>query len=228
MDWKRSFDATFALADEVHVWRLELDLSPARAAEVSACLSADERQRAGRFAKPADRDRHSAAHGGLRRLLGRYLAVEPAGLAFRFGPHGKPAVADPPFDLRFNLSHSEGVGLVAVAVGREVGVDVERVRDQPPEEGVAEMAFGPTELAAWRALPAERRPAAFYRLWTRREAWLKARGVGLSGLDRPPIDLGEVGLSGWPIVDLPAIPDFAAALCVEGDKFAVTCLYGGA
>lgn len=145
----------------------------------------------------------------LREVLARYLDEDPAGIELRRGEHGKPALADPSSPLRFNLSHSGGLALVAVTHGLEVGVDVERIRPRRDLRRLAERALDPAAAAAVRAAPADDRPAAFHRAWARREAIAKCLGTGL-GAPLPPSPVAVTRLS-------PA-SGYAAALAVAGDE----------
>jgi 4'-phosphopantetheinyl transferase len=150
----------------------------------------------------------AASGRALRRLLGRYLDADPHEIELRAGKHGKPRLADPAAGLRFNLSHSGGIALIAVAFGVEVGVDVERIRPRRNLLRLAERALDPAAAAAVRAASPERRLAAFHAAWTRREAIAKCRGVGLWA----PLPTTPVSLS-----PLDAGPGFAAALAVAGE-----------
>jgi 4'-phosphopantetheinyl transferase len=183
--------------EEVHVWRARLDLPADALAPLRATLSAEERARAARFRDPADGVAFAAARGILRAILGRYLDRPAAAVAFAYGAHGKPELAGAAGDggLRFNASHAAALALYAVARGRAVGVDVERVRDVEDAALVAERYFAPAERAALRAAgPAgsAARRAAFFACWTRKEAYVKARGGGLSiALDGFAVSLGD-------------------------------------
>ena len=160
------------------------DLEPAdrRVAAMARLLSDDEAERAARFARAADRDRWTVSRGSLRRALSRYVGLEPARIHFAEGRNGKPVLgpgvaADP---LHFNLSHSGGVGLLAVTRVAPVGADVEAERDIADRDRVAMRFFSPAEQAAYASVPAARRRRAFYDAWTRKEAVIKATGEGLS------------------------------------------------
>ncbi|HEU5432554.1 MAG TPA: 4'-phosphopantetheinyl transferase superfamily protein [Thermomicrobiales bacterium] len=219
---------------DVHVWRASLSApSPALAAP----LAADERARADRFRFPVDRDRFIAARGILRALLARYLDRDPADLRFTYGPHGKPALAAPAATggLEFNLSHADDVALVVVARGREVGVDIERVRPLPDLDAVAAVMFSPAERDLLAAAPPDRRPDLFFKLWTHKEAYLKALG---SGLSRRPADStilfgaarSTVADPAWPpdatpwtLCALDVGAELAAALAVAGADWRLTC-----
>jgi 4'-phosphopantetheinyl transferase len=225
--------------DEVHVWRAALERTPSLMQDLHRNLAADERARAARFYFDRDRDHFIAARGVLRDILGRYLNRAPEGLSFDYGPYGKPALAgDPGVALiRFNVSHSQGLALYAVTRVGDVGVDLERVRLNLAITEIAERFFSPREVAALRALPpAEQRPA-FFRCWTRKEAYIKARGAGLS----TPLNEFDVSLAPgepaallgirsnpserpcWSLQDLDAGTGYAAALAVEGRGRRIRC-----
>jgi 4'-phosphopantetheinyl transferase len=170
--------ATGALDGEVHVWQATLDRGREAVEELHGLLSSDERARAARFRFARDRDRYVVGRGLLRRLLAGYLGIEPVAVAFRYGAHDKPEL-----DGRapaFNVSHSGPVGLFAFVNVGEIGVDVELDREQPDHEQIAERFFSPAEREALRALPAALRSYGFLSCWTRKEAFVKARGDGLS------------------------------------------------
>lgn len=217
----------------VHVWQARLDQFAVRQGQMLELLSADERERAARFHFAKDRRHFIVARALLRTLLARYLNLPPHHLSFSYGPYGKPALAGEGESralLRFNVSHSHGVALYAVARERDVGVDVEYVRRDMVGESIAERFFSAREVAALRALPAEVQPQAFFNCWTRKEAFIKARGEGLSF----PLDRFEVSLdpkepaalvsvrddpreaSRWSLQALPVEEGYAAALAVEG------------
>ena len=232
---------------EVHVWRTALDLDPARVAALAESLSPDERDRAARFHFERDRVRFIVARGVLRALLGRYLDLPAPALAFDYGAHGKPSLAagpvgravggSPGAEVRFNLSHSAGVALCAVARGRDVGVDVEGLRADFATDEIAERFFSPAERAALRALPAEARCAAFFACWTRKEAYIKARGLGLSlaldafdvslAPDEPAALLATRDDPGardhWSLRALEPGPGLAGAVVAEGRDWALRC-----
>jgi 4'-phosphopantetheinyl transferase len=149
----------------------------------------------------------AASRQTLRQVLGRYLGADPDSIELRLGQHGKPALADPGTGLRFNLSHSGGIALIAVARAREVGIDVERIVPRRNLLGLAERALGAGAAAALRAVPADERPLAFHRAWVRHEALAKCHGVGLH---RP---LPQAPVS---VVELDPGRGFAAALAVSG------------
>ena len=179
--WEPSLDR-LALADgEVHVWRASLDCSESVLHRFKAALAADEKARAQRFVFQPDRNSYMAARGVLRELLGRYLNRGPSEIEFDYGAQGKPALRSgwSQSGLQFNVSHSHGMALFAFAVARQVGVDVEMVRPDFAGEKIAERFFSPQEVRELRSLPAAVQDEGFFLCWTRKEAYIKARGEGL-------------------------------------------------
>ncbi len=165
-------------AGELHIWRASLDRSPEVTARLGAVLAADERERAGRFYRPQLGARYVVGRGLLRVLLAGYLGARPEEIEFTYGEHGKPLLARPgPW---FNLAHSGAVALLAFSSSAEVGVDVELADPERTHMRVAERFFAPGEVASLRSLPPALQPRAFLYGWTRKEAFMKARGDGLS------------------------------------------------
>lgn len=192
----------------VELWRMPLDLPGTEAARSWEALSDCERERAERFSRPEVRRRFVAARGGLRRVLAGYLAVPPRSLSIREGPHGKPMLPGGP---RFSLSHSGELALCAVAQDREVGVDLERLRPVPEADHIASRWFSEDELRAYRAAIDSLPGGAFLRVWTRREAYLKAVGLGLSdSAARVAIDPER-----WELHEVCPGEGFVGALAVE-------------
>jgi 4'-phosphopantetheinyl transferase len=214
----------------VHLWCASLDLPDLAQQSLAALLSAEERDRARTFRFERDRQRWIARRGLLRRLLGRYLGVDPAELRFVYGPRGKPALAAPAA-LAFNLSHSGGLALYGISAASSIrlGVDVELIRSDLAHLPLAKRYFSPAEQSALQVLPRSQQLAAFFRCWTRKEAFVKALGEGLSvPLDSFDVSLsaGEAQLLAWrhpaaaetvcTLFDLEPAPGFAAALAVIG------------
>jgi 4'-phosphopantetheinyl transferase len=208
---------------EVHVWRADLILDALRAQALERTLSPEERHCASRFRFEADRMRYTAAHGFLREILARYLGVPPTVLNFIKGKYGKPSLSGPQgrCSLRFNLSHSGNLALFAVAIDREVGVDVESVHRHMDAVEIATRFFSAKEAAALKNLPHDRRDRFFFELWTRKEALLKAFGVGLAALGettgRHPY------IHGWRVKLLQPGLDFAGAVAAEGREWLLKC-----
>jgi 4'-phosphopantetheinyl transferase len=172
-------------ADSIHLWRIGLDGLPEAVLETRRrCLSLDEIERARRFATPLLRDRFIACRGALRILLGGYTGRPAAALILEQGPFGKPALASPApgetAPLVFNVSHSDAFALAALTLTRPIGVDLERVRALPDADQLAAQNFGPGEQSEYLALLPEWRPTGFFQCWTRKEAFIKATGEGLS------------------------------------------------
>ncbi|MBA2285723.1 MAG: 4'-phosphopantetheinyl transferase superfamily protein [Ktedonobacteraceae bacterium] len=236
--------ASFDLGDdEVHVWRAVLDVPEERAWDLEHTLAADERERAARFRFPEHRRHFIVARGILRAILGRYLGQEPETLQFCYNEYGKPAMlghtgrrrAAPLHEnlgdaLCFNVSHAHGLALYAFARGRDVGVDVEYVRMEMAFLEIAERFFSPYEVALLRTVPPAEQHRAFFNCWTRKEAYIKARGMGLSlALDQFDVSLTpgepaallnirEAGQDSrdWSLHALSPGGEYIAALAVKG------------
>jgi 4'-phosphopantetheinyl transferase len=175
--------AEIVLSDEaVHVWSAPLDLTPAYMSALRDALTTGEICKAESFCFERDRVHFIAARGLLRVILGRYLNRKPAHLCFEFGPYWKPFLSTSPgmVPISFNVSHSQGLALLAVTLGREIGIGVEYLRTDFSWQEVAERFFSPHENADLRALPEREQLEAFFSCWTRKEAYIKARGEGLS------------------------------------------------
>jgi 4'-phosphopantetheinyl transferase len=164
--------------NEVVIWRASLDCEPAALQELAATLSPDEKLHANRFHFCRDRDHFIAARGILRILLGAYLNRDPKGLAFRYGPQGKPEL-ERDHSFGFNLSHKPGLAVYAFGRGRHLGIDLESIAAEFPGEEIARRFFSPHELRELLALPPDSRAEGFFLAWTRKEAYIKARGQGL-------------------------------------------------
>jgi 4'-phosphopantetheinyl transferase len=163
-----------------HLWCVPLDAPEFSTSQASHTLSADERERAVRFRFQRDSRRFIAARASLRQLLAIYAQTQPSQVRFRYSPYGKPALSYPETDLRFNVSHSDDRALIAVTHGREVGVDIEKVRGDVGIDELANRFFSPIESEQLGALSTSEKLAAFFRIWTCKEAFLKAQGMGLS------------------------------------------------
>lgn len=168
--------------DEVQVWQMRLDMPVSRILHLARTLSPTERDRATRFRSLPDRNRFITRRGILRQICSAYLTVEPERLMFEQGPWGKPrlsGLADH-CDLRFSVSCSHMVAVYAFTLGREVGVDVEQVRHNLAWEPSAAECLTARERALLQIMPEDAQVGAFLTLWTRKEAYVKARGTGLS------------------------------------------------
>jgi 4'-phosphopantetheinyl transferase len=225
--------------DEVHVWRASLDLPASHVQDLQHTLAADELNRAARFHFQRDRRHFIVARGLLRAILGRTLGVAPGQLCFCYSPHAKPALAITPGQepVNFNLSHSGGLVLYALTRRRQIGIDLERIRADLEIEPIAARFFSRREYTVLRALPGSVRLEAFFNCWTRKEAYIKARGEGLSlPLDRFDVSLvpGEPATllstrddpqeaTRWSLRALSPGPGYVAALAVEGRGWRLKC-----
>lgn len=225
--------------DAIHVWRASLDLVTPLIEDLRRTLSNDELNRAERFVCARDRDRFIAARGLLRAILGRYLGLSPKRLRFCYGPWGKPALAAKLGGewLHFNLSHSGDSALYAVSHKKRVGIDLEQIRPIPEFRQLVERYFSSSEKAVFRALSPDRQLGAFYRGWTRKEAYIKAKGQGFAiAPDRfdvsiapgePAMMLTVDGDSGeasrWSLCELWPASGYVAALAAEGRGLRVAC-----
>jgi 4'-phosphopantetheinyl transferase len=206
----------------VEVYVLALDVDTTRFLPL---LSADEQERAARFRFEIHRNRYTVARGMLREVLGSQLGVAPEALMFTYGSHGKPSLVDS--DLQFNVSHSHDAGMIAVARGREVGCDIERIEPKFADDQIPERFFSPNEVAALRLLPKADQHRAFFRIWTRKEAFIKACGLGMSlPLDSFDVTLGDEalllhGADGWSVRAVEAPRGYEAAVVARGGEFNV-------
>jgi 4'-phosphopantetheinyl transferase len=238
VQWLRPSRIPPLAADEVHVWRARLEI--AAALEIGTwMLSADERARAARFRQADDRRRFLLSRVMVRTLLGAYLSLRPDKLRLSRDTNGKPRLfpEDAACDVRFNVSHAGTWVLVAAARSREVGIDVERWRDDLDQDALAGRYFAPAEVAALRRLSNASRTQGFFDCWSRKEAYVKATGRGLSA----PLDRFEVSLepgrpavllhvdgdaaeqARWTLRDLVAAPGYSAAVVAEGSDWLPRC-----
>jgi len=191
----------------VHYFPLDVD-----AGRFADLLAPDELERAARFRFDRDRNRYLVCRGTLREMLG-------VRARFVYGPYGKPRLEDS--DVRFNVSHSHGMGMIALAQGREVGCDIERIDPSFADERIPERFFSPCEVAALRALPEVEQCQAFFRCWTRKEAFIKACGMGVSlSLDSFDVTIGARaallgGAEGWSMEAVEAPAGYAAAIVLQ-------------
>jgi len=229
--WKRGPIDPAIWQNEVHVWRARLDTQWSWAFDEA--LSLDDRARADRFRFESDRRKFCVARASLRLILGRYLKTKPGRLQLDTTQYGKPYFADQKLSqgLRFNMSHSHQLALIAVTREREVGVDLEYMRSDFVTDEVATHFFSRSEAEDFCAVSPEMKTQSFFNCWTRKEAYIKARGEGLycpldqfdvsvvpgepARLLNSRIDSGEVAR--WSFKELYPEPGYAATLAVESN-----------
>ena len=225
--------------DEVHIWCACLNQPDTFIGQMAQTLSADELKRAERFHFLEHRNQFILTHGLLRRLLANYTNIEADRITFGYGRNGKPYLLEK-FSrekIRFNLSHSNGYALFAFSCEREIGVDIEHICEFADMDKVADQVFSTNEMAILRSIPKPEKNEVFYKFWTRKEAYLKATGEGLSAaletidMSSHPTNaaafVDERGNSKdkkhWFVQDLRPVSGFAAAFAVEGGKMRHSC-----
>jgi len=224
--------------DNVDAWCVSLLMDASSLNSVRDFLAKDERMKADRLRFKRVRNNYIAARGLLRLILAAYLNQQPKHLEFQYGQHGKPALADElsRTGITFNMSHSHGMALYCVGLERQLGADIEKIREDMSFEKIAKRFFSSLEYEALQKLPDDQLKYGFFNCWTRKEAYIKAKGEGLSSLisrfavslapGEPAalldhqLDAGEVNR--WSIMDLDVGPGYTAALAVEGKGVTVT------
>lgn len=226
-NWIEALEPPSLVPGQVHVWRICLDQGDELLNRFRRTLEPHEVNRGGRFRFERLQRHFVASRGFLRYVLARYLSAKPDELRFSFNDYGKPSLAGEE-SLRFNLSHSHEVALVAVTRDAAVGVDVEHIRADFASDEIAKRFFSRLEVETFSALPDDERVAAFFRCWARKEAYIKAIGKGLSqSLDRFDVSLApdepaallradEDDSLRWTMSDIDVGSDYASALAVEG------------
>ncbi|AFY71226.1 phosphopantetheine-protein transferase [Thalassoporum mexicanum PCC 7367] len=237
----------------IHVWRAELNLPIDKIAGFKNLLSADELARADRLKIPQRCDRFIAGRGILRILLGYYLNQSPQQIEFKYGNRGKPYLnfgqenhsqnsqqrleastrRSQNLELYFNLAHSNDLALYAFSYANELGIDLEKVRPMPHADRLAKRFFAESEYTVMQSLPAVDRQEVFFKTWTRKEAYLKAVGVGIVQLKQVELNIAPdlpakiLSIQGdrqiaqrWQLADLAIDPGFAAAIAIESSKLA--------
>jgi 4'-phosphopantetheinyl transferase len=214
----------------VHVWTVPLGAAAKTLSGLSDLLSGDEHDRARRFHFERDAQRFMATRGAVRSVLAAYTQTAARDLRFRYSPQGKPSLAEPECDIRFNVSHSGELAVLAITREREIGIDIEYMKKDVETDKLAERFFSASERDRLRGLPQAQKVAGFFRCWTCKEAFLKAQGTGLfrdlSSFDvelnaeqparllatRPDADEANR----WSVRELDTTEGYAAAVAVEG------------
>jgi 4'-phosphopantetheinyl transferase len=237
--WTPPPESPRLVAGEVHIWLANLVQPASRVESLSRLLSADELSRAERFHFQRDREAFTVARGMLRTILAAYTGSHPRDFSFAYSAYGKPSLSGPHGfgDIRFNLSHSHGLALYAFAHGREVGVDIEYCSRGVESTEIVERFFSAREVEAFRRLPADLHLEAFFNCWTRKEAFIKAVGEGLSfPLDGFDVSLtpgepakllsvrgDEAQTARWMLRELEPAPGYVGALAAEGQDWQLKC-----
>ena len=230
-NWRLTRQAPPLPPGGVHLWRFQGDIGSFSRSDWEPILSGEEKGRVHRFHFTAHGRRYACHHVFLRRALSLYTGIEPDELEFETGPKGKPALGcrRTPGDIRFNLSHSGDAAVLAVASGIEVGIDVERIQKSTAMDAVAEYAYSLTEQRWFAGRDPAERPRAFYTLWTRKEALIKAAGAGLTELVSRVDVLGADpvrrirfdGLDWW-LEDVACGADLSCAVCARSGQTAIS------
>jgi 4'-phosphopantetheinyl transferase len=224
---------------EIHVWALALDQPTEQVSRFAVMLSPEEQTRTARFHFERDRNRFAVGRGWLRQLLGQYLSAPPDRIKFEYGARGKPSLSPSATSslLHFNLAHSGGLAVLALTRLCPVGIDVEQIRPLNDVDAIAERFFSPRENISLQAVAAAQKTSAFFHLWTRKEAWLKATGEGIGeSLNRVEVSFlpdeparllslfGDAGAAEcWRLVDLAPASGFVSALAFQATDGLVKC-----
>jgi 4'-phosphopantetheinyl transferase len=231
--WRNGSGPAALSASAIHIWKISLEQAPDRVQAFHELLAAGERSKCERLRLRRDRDAFCICRGGLRLLLGRYAGLAPERVRLRPGRYGKPGL-DPrlrPRDIELNVSHSGRWALIALAEGRQLGVDIQEIDAPVDSDLIARRFFSAQENEAIRAFAEGMKTAAFYACWTRKEAAVKALGESITRLSREVVvsadprgparilqlPAGGTG-RGWHLHDLPVEQGYAAALCYRGPK----------
>ncbi|MFN0071190.1 MAG: 4'-phosphopantetheinyl transferase family protein [Chloroflexota bacterium] len=216
--------------DETHVWLADLDGDPYESEQIARFLAPDEHELAARVRLQRNRQRWIVARGTLRMLLGRYLDTNPRLIELTYSPQGKPSLVSPDdVDLRFNLSHADDLALFAFSIGRDLGVDLEHCRPDDQEMPVAERLFTLEETAYIATHDGCDRQRAFLRCWTAKDAYLKARGLGLTTAARNHVRVLRadeiIAPRDWVVTQLDPTPDTIGMLAVHGPTRGIQTWY---
>lgn len=235
-EWSPALPIAELASDEVHIWGVNLEVTEPWFHLLQGTLSVEEKERAGRYYFERDRRAFTVGRGLLRTFLGFYLGKDPTQIEFDYNRYGKPFLAAGD-GIQFNVSHSGTIALLAFVRNRGIGVDVERMRFETDYFKIAERVFSSEELAELVSLPEEHRQQAFFNGWSRKEAYIKAHGQGVSlPLDQIVVSISPdeparlLNIKGtfdtparWQLRELKLGPDYAAAVIVEGRGWQLVC-----
>ena len=213
----------------IDIWRIDLNCDSWKVGQLIENLSPDEKDKASKFRFPKDRDHYVVARGSLREIIGSYLDLKPDQIRFSYNKYGKPSIDNGNPALRFNLSHSRDIALVAVTSGAEVGVDVEYIDDELDVMNLANTIFSASEISMLENLSADAKTGAFFNAWTRKEAFLKALGKGFSEVadclpTSAPMNDAKISVKitggqiekSWSLASFIVDRDYSAAVAAEG------------
>lgn len=219
-------------AGEIHIWKIELDCADCQWQPLMALLSIDEQIKADRYRFEQHRRRYIMGRTTLRKLLGAYLNRAPEMLNFAYNDHGKPSLAHDDSGLHFNVSHSGEIMLAAFVLNSGIGIDVETIQQDTDYLAIGQRWFSKQESNTLRDLAEEKRIGAFFRAWTRKEAYIKARGIGLSySLNRFSVSMDETSpsllehedcsqeIKSWQIYNIEVSSDYSAAVAIEAARW---------
>jgi 4'-phosphopantetheinyl transferase len=239
LQWHHGLPCKLTKLNEVHVWRVLLDVTTVEFESLLGFLSVDEMARVGRFHFERDQKRFIVARGVLRKILGRYLEKHPNDIRFEYNPHGKPALAPDSGKEKicFNLSHSGAIALYAITRDKKIGIDIEHIRHDMEEDLIARKFFSQGEIISLEKTDKNNRSELFFQYWTRKEAFVKATGEGVSfpmqQCDVSSItrnSLSPIILSGnneerscWHVRDLYPGEGYAAAIAIQGNDGDISC-----
>lgn len=230
--WTSPPSVLTAVNGEIHVWCIHLNMPPIQIQQIEAILSDDELAKAHRFHFDIHRRRYIARHGMLRKVLGKYLYLDPGQIQFNYSPSGKPTLVlnGNHTPLCFNLSHSNEIALFAVAINRSIGIDIEFIQSNPDLESIANTFFSSNEYEFISSFSPDQRHIAFFDLWTLKEAYLKATGEGIGGLEKVELSMSSYDppqviinkentntINNWTISQLMPSQGYTAGLAVEGN-----------
>lgn len=241
LKWRHAVPGKLINSNEVHVWRVLLDVTTVEFEMLLSFLSIDELARAERFHFEKDQKRFIVARGVLRKMLGSYLNMHPGEICFEYSSHGKPMLAHNRGDnsICFNLSHSGTFALYAVGLRKKIGIDIESIRDDVSVEQVTRQFFSQNEINSLEKIDIDKRSGLFFQYWTRKEAFLKASGEGISF----PMEQCDVSLINGKVLSPVTVQDknsetsslyvqdlfpgngYAAAIAIEGEESNILCLH---
>ncbi len=219
--------------NQIHIWKIDVNNKALNLNHLyTNVLSVDEKRRAGRLRSEKDKKRFVISRGLLRENLGHYTGVNPSEIVFTYNNHGKPGIKPEHNreNIKFNVSHSRDLAVYAICANREIGVDLEYIREVSSADRIIKRFFTSEEKDYYNSLPRYKKKMAFFTLWTRKEAYSKARGMGI-GLPLKEYDLNLLpnstetyARSKWSLIDIEVDKDYLAALATEGNNLEI-CSY---